>query len=366
MSPLAEKTQGLFPLLMLLCLLGGCTNLDTVRLGEDRPADLNALLANRQYERAEQLLNEYPYLDTPGEREKLHAMIAEYEGSVLHEARVLAGEDNLIGAIAALDSALQNLPHSTMLNDYRRSVEMIRTQRLQDSARKQLLSRAEYIVEQQELYQEQLNLQPPGLGERWSNTLHQYEAAGLAAELLTCGKESLAEDDLETAQRCLVLAQAIAGGPEVETALEELDERLDAVLDTQQKQAQITRVRQEKKQAISRKNRTGGLLELTAQALEVGDLRLARVTFEKIPGRERGSAPVLAMQERLDSAISPRVTELVKLGDRQYRADLVDKAIVSWQQALDLEPDNNAVQERLDRAHKVLARLEELKRRQPQ
>ena len=366
MSPTPDKRPGLFAILTLLSLLAGCTNIETIRLGDDRPDDLNALLEHRQYERAEQLLNEYPYLDSPGQRTKLHDTIAAYEKSTLLEAQAMEKKDDLIGAIGILDASLVNLPHSTVLNDYRRTLEQARDRRLRDNARKQLLSRAGYIVEQQKIYQEQLNLETPGLGKRWTNTFYQHEAAGLAEQLLICGLESLQEDNLETAESCLRLARSIDETPEVMQALQSLQAKLDDQRSTEQKQAQITRGIQTKKRAMTLKNRTGELLALTGKALDTGDLPGACTTFRKIPAREHGTAPVVAMKNRLEKAIRPRVTELQEQGDRQYRADQVDRAINSWQQALELDPDNAGIQERLERANKVLARLEELKNRQSQ
>ena len=51
-------------------------------------------------------------------------------------------------------------------------------------------------------------------------------------------------------------------------------------------------------------------------------------------------------------------------GDTQYRADDVLQAVRTWTQALSLAPDNQHLRERVERANKVLARLEELKRQQ--
>jgi tetratricopeptide (TPR) repeat protein len=366
MNHTPEILPKLIAALTLLSLLAGCANMETIRLVEDRPEDLNALLERQQYERAEQLLNQYPYLDTPEQRRTLHETIADYEDTAIREARSQEREDDLIGAVAVLDNALTNLPHSTVLNEYRRTLEQIRDRRLRDSVRRQLISRAEFIVEQQEIYTEQLNLEHPGLGKRWTNTYYQHEAASLAGQLLSCGLECLQENDLETAESCLRLARAIDDTPVARAAYDRLNERLDDNRDAQEKQAHSTRVKQEKKLAITRRNHTDELLEQTGKALDANDLLLARVTFEKIPGRERGTASVVAMQKRLDKAIAPRVTGLQKQGDRQYRTDRVDKAINSWQQALELDPDNTAIQERLERANRVLARLQELKSLQQQ
>lgn len=350
--------------LLLLSLLTGCSHIETIRLGEDRPEDLNALMESGQYERAEQLLNDFPYLDTPGQREHLHGRIAEYEQASLVEAQALESGDKLYYALEVIDKALVNLPHSSVLNDYRRTLANKRDIRLRDNQRKKLASRAEYIVQQRQIYEEQSNLESPGLGKRWTNTLHLQEAASLVDGLLECGHESIQEDDLVTAEKCLQLAQSIDDTPVVQAALSSLAAKQESQRDNMEKKEQVKRVSKEKKQAINRRNKTQDLLARTGKALESNDLLAARTSFSKIPARERKTRAVAAMQARLDQAIDPVVTELLNKGDRQYRADRVDRAISSWTLALELDPGNTAISERLDRANKVLARLEELRSKQ--
>jgi tetratricopeptide (TPR) repeat protein len=352
--------------LLLLSLLAGCSHIGTIRLGEDRPEDLNSLMETRQYERAEQLLNDFPYLDTPGQREHLHGRIAEYEQAAIVEAQALESGGNLYNALEVIDTALVDLPHSSVLNDYRRTLANKREIRLRDYQREKLISRAEYIVQQQQLYAEQSNLEAPGFGRRWTNTLHQQEASGLVDELQECGHTSLLEDDLVTADRCLQLARSIDESPDVQVALSSLADKQDSQRDNIEKKEQVKRVNKEKKQAIKRRNRTQELLASTGKALETNDLLAARGSFSKIPAGERRTPAVADMQARLDQAIDPVVTELLDKGDRLYRADKVDRAISSWGVALELDPDNSGIRERLERANKVLARLEELKSRQQQ
>lgn len=350
--------------LLLLSLLAGCSHIETIRLGENRPDDLNTLMESRQYERAEQLLNDFPYLDTPGQREHLHGQIAEYEQTALVEAQALETGGHLYNALEVLDKALLNLPHSAVLNDYRRNLARQRDIRLRDNQRKKLVSRAEYIVLQQQIYEEQANLESPGFGKRWTNTLHQQEAASLADGLLECGHESLQEDDLVTADKCLQLARSIDDSPAVQAAISNLAAKQESQRDNMEKKEQVKRVSKEKKLASNRRNKTQDLLARTGKALEANDLLAARTSFSKIPAREHRTKAVVEMQARLDQAIDPVVTELLNKGDRQYRADKVDRAISSWTIALELDPDNTAIRERLDRANKVLARLEELRSKQ--
>lgn len=364
MNTLHRWRPDLPAVLLLLTLLGACSQIETIRVGEDRPDDLYTLLENRQYERAEKLLNDFPYLDTLEQRAMLHTRIAEYEQVTLAEAQALESGSDLYSAIGVLDKALENLPHSSALNDYRRTLARKREVRLRNNQRRKLVARAGYIVQQQKIYEEQQNLEPPGLGKRWTHTLYQQEAAGLASELLQCGQESMQEDDLVTADDCLQLAHAIDATPAVQAALASLAEQQESRRDSQEKQEHTRRIRKEKKLAITRRNKTQQLLAKTGQALEANDLLTARERFSKIPAHERKTAAAVDMQARLDQAIDPVVTELLNKGDRLYRADKVDQAISSWNIALELDPENTGIRERLERANKVLARLEELKNRQ--
>ena len=51
-------------LALLLPVMAGCSGMDTVRLGQDRPEDLDRLLEQHEYARARQLTSKHPSLDT--------------------------------------------------------------------------------------------------------------------------------------------------------------------------------------------------------------------------------------------------------------------------------------------------------------
>ena len=49
---------------------------------------------------------------------------------------------------------------------------------LQTNEHEQLIARAKYILDQQQLYQEQANLESPSLTQRWEHTRNQEESQG--------------------------------------------------------------------------------------------------------------------------------------------------------------------------------------------
>jgi tetratricopeptide (TPR) repeat protein len=359
-----HKPARLITLPVMLVLLAACQHIDSVRLGSERPDDLGALLQKRQYERAEQLLSQFPYLDTPEQRNRLHAQIAAYEEATLEEAHAQKLNDDLSGALQTLDAALLNLPHSSHLNDYRRILESERDARLRATEYQRMLARARYLTTELQLYETQSSLASPDLNQRWEYFRNQQEADALAVELLECGRDSLQRNELKTADKCLHASQALQDSPQVRETLARLRRKQDAIQRSQVQQAQIKKVKKEKKLARTRETLTQTLLAQTRQALDDNDLPAARTTFRKIPDHNSVAPEVIAVRTRLEESIGARVDALIDQGDRLYRGDKVDEAIDTWDKALELDPENTDINVRLERARKVLARLEELKTRQ--
>jgi hypothetical protein len=364
MSTLICKPGKLLALLGLLASLAGCQHLSAIRMEPDRPAELGTLIREREYARAEQLLVQYPFLATPEVRTELDEQISAYETAVLADARTRESDNDLYGANNLLAEALQKLPNSSRLNEYKYRLDAERAERLRENERRELLTDAEYFIAQQEIYKEHLNLDAPSLVQRLKNSLSQQQANALAARLLACGEESLLENDTATADKCLHYAQAIRDTPEVRTALSELESRRATQRQIDEKKTQIIQVKKEKRLARKQRNKTQEIMEKTQQALSDNDLPAAQRLLRELPKGNNESREVQEVSTRLNDAIRSRVRMLTSEGDRQYRADNVSRAIRSWERALELDPDNPELTERLERARKVLARLEELKNRQ--
>jgi hypothetical protein len=363
MNTLICRPGKLIVLLGLLAFLAGCQHLGALRMEPDRPGDLGMLMENQEYGRAEQLLIEYPYMDTPGNRNKLNERIDVYESAILSDARRWESDNDLYSANELLVEALQKLPGSPRLNAYKVRLDAERTERLRENEQRELLSDAEYFVTQQEIYKEHLNLDTPSLVQRMKNALSQQQANDLAARLLACGEEALQKNDLETVDKCLYYAQAIKDTPEVRTALSQLESVRATQRQSNEKKTHIIQVKEEKRLARDHRDKTQEVLEKTERALDNKDLPAAYRIFRELPKGGSESGKVVAVRTRLNDAIRSRVRELTSEGDRQYRADNVVRAIRSWEGALKLDPDNPELTERLERARKVLARLEELKNR---
>ena len=170
---------------------------------------------------------------------------------------------------------------------------------------------------------------------------------------------------------CLQLSQALNETPEVDALLSIIhtNEESRKQVNKQenrlaQKKVNIRKEKNRKKEQQDQKKKTEVLLAETQQALAKDDLQVARAAFVQIPPSAVSDSIVQATQDDLDHAVDVYVGKLITQGDTQYRADNVLQAVRTWTKALSLDPDNRELRERVERANKVLARLEELKRQQ--
>jgi len=358
-------------LALLLPAMVGCSGMGAIHLGQDRPEDLDRLLEQHEYARVRQLTSKYPSLDTQEIQTRVTREEISYEEKIYSQAHELESGNDLLGAVQLLSAALQKVPHSSLLRELRNAIEPERIKQLQTNEREQLIARANYILDQRQLYNHQTNLESPSLGKRWEHTRNQKEAIKLSERLLEHGQQSLQDDNQEMAKICLQLSQSLHKTPEVDALLADIhteDEAHEQAARQQtrlaQKKAKHRKAQNRKKEQQVQKNKTEVLLAETQQALAEDDLQVARAAFVQIPPSAITDSEVLATQDNLDQAVDVRVKKLMTTGDTQYRADNVLLAVRTWTVALSLDPDNPELRERVERANKVLARLEELKRQQ--
>jgi hypothetical protein len=353
---------------LLLLLLSGCAEVNNIRLIQDHPDDLGVLLKNKEFARARLLTSRYPSIDTAEIQITITTLESEFEGQVYDRARELESGQNLLGAVELLTDALQKLPHSTLLRTLRADLEQQRAHQVRLNERDMLLTRAGFLLEQRELYQQQMKLQSPSFLQDREYTRQQAEAQEIAASLMDHADYALQHDDKVTAKKCLELSVQLDTTDRATSMLADLQEQEQkqeqaALLSTRQAVAR----KQEKNlrdRARDEKTETRQLLDATQQALEENNLQDAQASLAKIPSSTSKDSAVVAVQDSVDKIVDTRVRDLLMAGDAQYRAEEILPALKTWTEAMSLDPENPEVRKRIDRANKVLANLEALKRQQ--
>jgi hypothetical protein len=357
--------QSFIPFMMcVLLLLTACSNMGNLYIGQDTPDDLNPLLENNEYSRARLLTGKYPSIDTPQIQEEIIHLENNYVAATVSDAKALESENDLLNAVQLLSGALQKVPHSTQLRDLRNTLEKERTRQLRNNDRKQLITRAHYLIDQQQLYHQQVNLESPSIGQRWNHSRNKKEVIAIAKRLYEHGHFAVRQENIDIALECLQLSQELHESSETRKLLTGLESMKNSQIEVAEQEAGQKKAKKKKKQAKKQRQVTAVLLAETRQALDEDDVQVARATFSKIPSSTSKNSTVTAIQDDLEQAVDKHVTKLITRGDAQYRADNVNGAIKLWTEARQLDPENQELKERLDRARKVLARLEELKSQQ--
>jgi len=357
--------QGLLPfMLFTLFLLTACSQMGDLHIGQDAPGDLNLLLEKNEYARARLLTGKYPSIDTPQVQEEITNLENNYVAATVSEANTLASGNDLLNAVQLLSGALQKVPHNAQLRDLRNTLEKDRTRQLRNNDRKQLIAHAHYLIDQQQLYHNQVNLETPSMGQRWNNSRNEKEALATAKRLYEHGYHAISQEDIDTALECLQLSEELHESPETRKLLTGIESMKNSQIKVAKQEAGRKQAKKKKKQARKQQKETAALLAETRQALDEDDVQVARTTFNKIPSSTSKSSKISAVQDDLEDAVDRHVTKLIARGDAQYRADNVNGAIKFWTEAKQLDPENSELKERLDRARKVMARLEELKSQQ--
>jgi hypothetical protein len=352
------------PLLALLALLAGCAEMQTIRLSQDRPEMLDELIEQHEFVRARQLTGRYPEIDTPETQQRIKLLEQQYAADVLGQAGIRAADDDLLGAVQLLTEGLEQVPHDEGMRSLRAELEARRAHQLRINERGKLVARGDYLIDQQKLYREQVNLKTPGFLQRREIERIEGESQDIARQLLEHAGYARETGDDAAARTCLVLSLELHETIEAHDLLVEMLAIEQSNIRTAQQAIENRRAEQARKQAEREQQVTEQLLEATRQALDANQLQDARMALASIPSSTSNDSEVLAAQNSVGQVIDVRVRELLVKGDAEYRAEKILDALKTWTEALSLDPDNQKVRERIERANKVLARLESLRRQQ--
>jgi tetratricopeptide (TPR) repeat protein len=350
--------------LLLLPLVTGCPQMQTVRLAQDTPGDIDTLLEQNEFARVRNLTVKHPDIDTIELQARIDSLETAYEDDILAQAGKLKDGNELLNAVELLSGALFRIPHSTKLRELRTTIETQRVHQLRVNERNTLIARANYLLDRQRLYSQQVNLQAPGYEQRHEHAQQESERGMVSIQLLEHARYAMEAEELDDAGTCLALAKKLDEGADTAALQDELQAMKKTRQDSTRQANNVRKASIKSKNDRDEKDETEKLLATTQKALDANKLHDARDAFTKIPQSTSRDSGVVAVQSSLDQAVSTRVKQLIVNGDSLYRSDRIHEALKTWSEALSLDPNNAELRERTDRANRVLTNLEELKRQQ--
>ena len=172
-------------------------------------------------------------------------------------------------------------------------------------------------------------------------------------ELIKCAVE-MEQRNIWITRRCAAMAYRISGSTEARALLAAAEQRIAAV-------EQAAKKKTSQREARKRAARVEQLLTEAELERQQGALESARVKINEALRQDPKNPKVRQEQTKLQQYLDNQVEVLMKLGDSLYRNQLTEAAISVWEIALELDPDQQQLRERLLRAKTIQKNLENIR-----
>jgi tetratricopeptide (TPR) repeat protein len=332
-------------------LLSGCGVLPQLGSPEDRALQ-DAL---KDYTSAKTISQRN---DDPAAQERLAEARKTYEDTALAAATQLRDQGELFQARQVLDTALEQMPDSLALLEGRQDIESRRTALLRINDCSLGAARADYLMNKTELLQIRAPLDKKDNLQDWQARRERQELSQLAAQMRDCAIQALGDRHLALAEDTLAVAKRIGGE---EFIAEEL--RLLAQLRIREPTGQKSVVQKpppKRPTEITPQQQIRQARVGLQSAMTRGDLREAKTLLAELRRLEGETPQLVELDQSVSEAIAAYIADAHEQANALYRDRRIVQARDMWQKILEIDPEDTQARANLDRAERVLKKLEEL------
>lgn len=281
-----------------------------------------------------------------------------FETVALESAAQRRTEGALYESRKILDTALEQVPESTALLEAREEVEDERSARLRINDCRLGAARARFLTDKADLMQTRAPLESKDFLQDWKSRREQEELAQLAVQLRDCGSSALFEERLDLAEETLAMAARI-NGPEFVAEEQAQLQQLKNPPPVAQPAPPKPKVKKRKSEETAQQKLRRTRLSLQS-AITRGDLRQAKTDIAELRKLEGDTPQLLALDRSINEAITAYITDAHERANTLYRDRQIEQARDIWQRILELDPNDIQARANLERAERVLKKLEEL------
>ncbi|MFO7603455.1 MAG: hypothetical protein R6X06_06535 [Gammaproteobacteria bacterium] len=334
-------------LALLFLVLHGCAFIHS--LDENLPQQVDTWMQNQEYSRVIDTLayirSDHPhYQKLAAQRALAQQKSIEYEAQILAQAKQQLEKQLWQEAHKTYQEALRKLPGNVTIQQALEAFTRQRDIYLKQLSYQALMNNAQAVVQNNPIHKEIVHTAPDSYHYRKEFKRHATESANMRGELLDCAEYYLSIRQLSHSQRCLELAAQL-NTEELPPRYHELETRLAPQLEAQSRRLSATAQTH---------------LSAAEHALENKQLNLSLAQLEKIPAEEQDKAAISAFRKRLDTAIQQVVQQETDHGRRLYSEGKIQEALEAWQAVRLLDPSNPNLRRHIERAQRVLKKLESL------
>ncbi len=280
-----------------------------------------------------------------------------FEQQMIAEARARQDEGDWKGALDTMDEALGRYPESTPLQQARADLKVEQDRRLADLDVDLTLARSGWLLQQRGVLEKRRALAGTSWSDDWKITDIDSELSRLQPVLIAQGQQAFKAGNHTLAERCFELAQRIAPDAAASAGL-------DSIRRTREKQQTATRQRQHTEQVRQVRRQYLNYLATARKALEDNDLIAARDALAAARAVDSSDPNFLKLNDEFERRHDAQVEQWLSEGSSLYRRGEFRQARDLWQKVVTLDPRNTLAQARLDRANRVIEKLERLRHQQ--
>lgn len=271
-----------------------------------------------------------------------------YETSNLQKVNELITRQEWDAAEKILNESMEKLPDSEKIQQAYQDFIRFRATYLKSLYYQLYINKAEWLVKNKNVNKKLEQALPKNRDNKNIIREHQQEVQHIYQKMLVCGIEGINIGDLDLAEQCYLLANELIPDPEIKAKLDDI-------------QTQLSKLEKNKPFKLSKHSRH--LLDQSKQTMQSGKLKEALVIYDKIPGTDKRHGLVKSYKQELDRRIEQNVAEGIEVGRKLYSQGEVEQALAIWNELMKLAPDNEYLISHIERAKRVLEKLQKLRKK---
>jgi tetratricopeptide (TPR) repeat protein len=335
-------------LLVSQLLLGGCAYLSSY--SADLPDKIDTLIQQQEYGEALQLL-EYArpshaeYNRLMQQKKRIEKLVPKYERQTIQKADKLTRQGQWHQAQLTYDKALKNLPQSDNLQKAQQEFLTKRDNYLKQLELSLLLNRANWLIKNAPTQKEIVRVLPNDY-KRYDELRNYPDMVDEAADqLVDCVQSALDAGNYNLAETCLKLAESIGS--------KNIDKKQLAVAKKKLAKARNTEVKRQN-------DITRALIAELKQGYSQDNLKRARHQLNVLKKQNSRNRTSIKLRKELNKRYRQGIDQKITAGRRLYSSGKIQEALDVWHSLLKIDPDNQKLQGHIDRAERVLEKLERL------
>lgn len=336
------------PLFVMQLLFGGCAYLSSY--SSELPEKIDTLIQQQEYGEALAML-EYvrpshaEYNKLMQQKKRIEKLIPKFETATIKKARKLTRQEKWYPAQQTYEQALKKVPQSKKIHDAQQKFLTQRDNYLKQLELTLLLNRAKWLIKNAPVQKEIVRVIPDEYQRYEELRDYQEKVDETANQLVKCVQSALNASNYNLAETCLSLSEKIDS--------KNIDKK--QLVSANRKLAQA-----EKIEVRKQNDKTRALIAELKQGYSEDNLRRAQYHLNVLRKQNSRDATSIKLRKQLNKRYREGIDQKIAAGRRLYSGGKIQEALDVWNSLLEIDPGNQKLQAHIDRAERVLKKLQRL------